>query len=78
MDVRVNLTEPDTYEKETCEKGAHMMAKKKVRYPCKCSKVDPQHTIEAQEDGWTRYVCSSCGKVKFAWREGAVKGSEEK
>ncbi len=78
MDVRVNLTEPDTYEKETCEKGAHMTAKQKVRYPCKCSKVDPQHTVEAQEDGWTRYVCSSCGKVKFAWREGAAKGSEEK
>jgi len=55
-----------------------MMAKQKVRYPCKCSKVDPQHTIEAQEDGWTRYVCSSCGKVKFAWRSGAAKHPEEK
>jgi len=55
-----------------------MMAKKKVRYPCKCSRTDPEHTMEDQEDGWTRYVCSSCGKVKFVWRGGAAKDPEGK
>jgi hypothetical protein len=55
-----------------------MSAKKKVRHPCKCSKVDPEHTTEDQEDGWTRYICSSCGKVKFAWSGGAAKAPEGK
>jgi predicted SprT family Zn-dependent metalloprotease len=55
-----------------------MMVKQKVRYPCKCNRADPEHTKEDQEDGWTRYVCSSCGKVKFAWSGGAVKDPEGK
>ena len=55
-----------------------MMAKQKIRYPCKCNRADPEHTKEDSGDGWTRYVCSSCGKVKFAWRSGAAKDSEEK
>ena len=41
------------------------MSDKKVRYPCNCSNEDPEHTIERGEDGWTRYVCSNCGAVKF-------------
>ncbi len=55
-----------------------MSAKRTVRYPCKCGRTDPEHTKEDGGDGWTRYVCSSCGKVKFAFRDGADKGSEEK
>ena len=55
-----------------------MMAKQKVRYSCKCNRTDPEHTIEDAGDGWTRYVCSSCGKVKFAWSSGAAKDSEGK
>jgi predicted SprT family Zn-dependent metalloprotease len=55
-----------------------MMDKKKIRYPCKCNRADPEHTVEENEDGWTRYVCSSCGKVKFVWRGGAVKNPKEK
>jgi hypothetical protein len=54
-----------TYQGVLCEKGAFMMALHKVRYPCKCSRVDPEHTVEDQRGGWKRYVCSSCGKVKF-------------
>jgi hypothetical protein len=50
-----------------------MMAKQKVRYPCKCSSVDPEHTMEDGGDGWIRYVCSSCGQVKFSRGEGKVK-----
>ena len=61
-----------------CEKEAYMSAKLTVRRPCKCSRVDPKHTTEDQEDGWTRYVCSSCGKVKYAWSEGAIKDPNEK
>ncbi len=59
-----------------CEKGVFKMAKQKVRYPCKCNKTDPEHTMEDSGDGWKRYVCSSCGKVKFAWIEGSVKDPE--
>jgi predicted SprT family Zn-dependent metalloprotease len=55
-----------------------MMAKQKVRYPCKCNRADPEHTMEDEGDGWTRYVCSSCGKVKFVWSGGAVKDPEGK
>ncbi len=55
-----------------------MMASQKVRYPCKGGSTDPEHTIEESGDGWTRYVCSSCGKVKFAFRERADKDTEEK
>ncbi len=55
-----------------------MSAKQTVRHPCKCSRVDPGHTVEGSGDGWTRYVCSSYGKVKFAWSCGAAKDSNEK
>jgi len=55
-----------------------MMAKQKVRYPCKCSSDDPEHTMEDGGDGWKRYVCSSCGAVKFKWVSGKVKDSDEK
>ena len=55
-----------------------MMAKQTIRYPCKCNKTDPEHTQEDGEDGWTRYVCSSCGKVKFAWSSSAAKAAEGK
>ncbi len=50
----------------------------KVKHPCKCtviSKKDPpkttSHTREVFSDGWTRWVCSKCGQVKFS------KGYEE-
>jgi len=49
------------------------MVKQKVRYPCKCNKTDPRHTEEDSGEGWTRYVCSSCGKVKFAWRSQGIR-----
>jgi hypothetical protein len=48
----------------------------KIRYPCKCSNVDPEHTVEDSGDGWTRHVCSSCGKVNFVWSGGEVKDSD--
>jgi predicted SprT family Zn-dependent metalloprotease len=54
------------------------MTKKKIRYSCKCNRTDPEHTIEDAGDGWTRYVCSSCGKVKFMWSSGAAKDSKGK
>jgi len=55
-----------------------MSSKRTVRYPCKCSSVDPEHTVEDCGDGWMRYVCSSCGKVKFSRGGGAVKDSNGK
>jgi hypothetical protein len=55
-----------------------MSAKQTVRYQCKCSRVDPEHTVEESADGWTRYVFSSYGRVKFAWSGGAVKDPNEK
>ena len=59
------------------EKGVFTMAKLTVRYPCKCSKTDPRHTKEDSGDDWTKYVCSSCGKVKFAWRADGAKNLDE-
>ena len=55
-----------------------MSAKRTGRYPCKSGRTDHEHTKEDGGDDWTRYVCSSCGKVKFAWRDSTVKDSEEK
>ncbi len=55
-----------------------MMAKQTVLHPCKCNRDNPEHTVEDGEDGWTRYVCSSCGKVKFSWSSRAVKDLNEK
>ena len=46
-----------------------LISKKKARHLCKRSKHDPHkatpHTKEVFSDGWTRWVCSKCGQVKF-------------
>lgn len=45
---------------------------KKVEHLCKCWSKKPAiklHTKEVFSDGWTRWVCSNCGKVKFTLGE---------
>jgi hypothetical protein len=47
---------------------------KKVKRLCKCWSKKPiikLHTKEVFSDGWTRWVCSNCGKVKFTRGEEA-------
>jgi len=46
---------------------------------CKCWSEEPtlkRHRKEVFSDGWTRYVCARCGKVKFTWRKEAKVHSE--
>jgi len=50
------------------------ISKEKVKRLCKCwtKKMDPIlkiHTKEVFSDGWTRWVCSNCGQVKFTMGE---------
>ena len=45
-----------------------LISKEKVEYLCKCwskKSTIKLHTKEVFSDGWTRWVCSKCGKVKF-------------
>jgi len=45
-----------------------LISTEKVKHLCKCWSEDPilkRHTKEVFSDGWTRYVCSNCGKVNF-------------
>jgi len=45
-----------------------LISKKKVKHLCKCWSKKPilkRHTKEVFSDGWTRWVCSNCGKIKF-------------
>jgi len=54
---------------------------RKVERLCKCwtKKVPPTlklHMKQVFSDGWTRYVCARCGKVKFTWRKEAKVHSE--
>ena len=46
-----------------------LISTEKVKHLCKCWSEDPilkRHTKEVFSDGWTRYVCSNCGKVNFS------------
>ncbi len=57
------------------EEPTLISTEKKVEHLCKCwSKklVIKLHTKEVFSDGWTRWVCSNCGKVKFTWGEEAT------
>jgi len=47
-----------------------VISKERVERLCKCwTKPRPpslkRHTKEVFSDGWTRWVCSQCGQVKF-------------
>ena len=55
-----------------------LISKKMARYLCKCRKISKKdtpktttHTKEVFSDGWTRWVCSRCGQVKFSRGEEA-------
>ena len=51
-----------------------LISKKKVKHLCKCWSKKPslkRHTKEVFSDGWTRWVCSNCGKVNFTRGEEA-------
>ena len=57
------------------EEPTLISTEKKVEHFCKCwSKklVIKLHTKEVFSDGWTRWVCSNCGKVKFIRGEEAA------
>ena len=50
------------------------LSRGKGRRPCKCTvagkKVPPGFILHSEEvfsDGWTRWVCSGCGGVKFSF-----------
>ena len=45
-----------------------LISKEKVKHPCKCWYGKPTlklHTKEVFSDGWTKWTCSECGKIKF-------------
>ena len=45
-----------------------LISKEKIEYLCKCWSKKPTiklHTKEVFSDGWTKWICSKCGKVKF-------------
>jgi len=45
-----------------------LISTEKAKHLCKCWSKKPTlklHTKEVFSDGWTRWVCSNCGKVKF-------------
>ena len=50
------------------EKPTLLSTEKKSQRLCKCWSKEPalkRHRKEVFSDGWTRWVCSNCGKVKF-------------
>lgn len=60
---------------ETTEKEEPtLISTEKAKRPCKCTKLDHRdpnirntlHRKEVFSDGWTRWVCSKCGQVKFS------------
>jgi len=51
-----------------------LISKEKVQRLCKCWSENPtlkRHTKEVFSDGWTKFVCSQCGQVKFTRGEEA-------
>lgn len=56
------------------EEPTLISTERKVKSLCKCWSKKPiikLHTKEVFSDGWTRWVCSNCGKVKFTRGEEA-------
>jgi hypothetical protein len=58
-------------EEEGSETEKMSVGVEKVQRMCasnahKSEGVMTKHTKEDLGDGWTKYVCSSCGQVKFA------------
>ena len=52
----------------TEKKEAALLSTEKVKRLCKCwskKSTIKLHTKEVFSDGWTRWVCSQCGKVNF-------------
>ncbi len=50
------------------EKPTLISTERKVKRLCKCWSKElilKLHTKEVFSDGWTRWVCSQCGKVNF-------------
>ena len=48
-----------------------LISTEKINHLCKCWSKKPTlptlktHTKEGYSDGWTKWVCSECGQVKF-------------
>ncbi|MBA7552611.1 hypothetical protein ES705_45180 [subsurface metagenome] len=57
------------------KEGPVLVSAGKVKRVCKCWVKKPKvptfklHTKEVFSDGWTKFVCSDCGQVKFALGE---------
>jgi len=64
-----NLNHRNLYEEMTeKEKTTLISTERKVKRLCKCWSKElilKLYTKEVFSDGWTRCVCSNCGKVKF-------------
>jgi len=66
--------EDEEAEEMTEKEDPTLISMGKVKILCKCWSKKPtlkRHTKEVFSDGWTRWVCSNCGKVKFTWGEEA-------
>jgi len=56
------------YEEMTEKEEPILLSTEKIKHLCKCWSGKPTlklHTTEVSSDGWTRWTCSNCGKVKF-------------
>ena len=64
-----NLNHRNLYEEMTeKEESTLISTERKVKRLCKCWSTEPTLKLQTKEvfsDGWTRWVCSNFGKVKF-------------
>jgi len=66
--------EDDEAEEITEKEKPILLSIEKVEILCKCWSKEPTLKLQTKEvfsDGWTRFVCSNCGKVKFTRGEEA-------
>ncbi len=62
----VNPSLPEHSEEVTEKEEPTLISKEKAKHPCKCSEHRAVlHKKEVFSDGWTKWICSKCGQVKF-------------
>ena len=72
--MRQEEEEDDEAEEITEKEKPTLLSTEKVKRLCKCWSKEPTLKLQTKEvfsDGWTRWVCSNCGKVKFTRGEEA-------
>jgi len=66
-----DLNLQEHYEKMTEKEEPTLISTEKIKILCKCWTKKPTpptfktHTKEVFSDGWTKWICSECGQVKF-------------